>query len=141
MSIQQMSVPVTVRSDEEPLLSLGLSSHGTVSVIRVSGELDMSTAHLLTDLVKIVAASRPARVVVDMAEVTFLCADGLRALITARDMILAAGGQLVLAAPSPQTQRILTITQTYCLFRPDTSDPTTRIALRPPRRGEVHRAC
>ena len=125
MSIQQMSVPVTVRSDEEPFLSLDLSSDGTVSVIRVSGELDMSTAHLLTDLVKIVAASRPARVVVDMAEVTFLCADGLRALITARDMILAAGGQLVLAAPSPQTQRILTITQTYCLFRPDTSHPTT----------------
>jgi anti-sigma B factor antagonist len=120
-----MSVPVTVSSDEEPPLSLDLSSHGTVTVIRVSGELDMSTAHLLTDLVETVAASRPARVVVDMAEVTFLCAAGLGALITARDMILAAGGQLVLRAPSPQTRRILTITQTYCLFRPDTSDPTT----------------
>jgi anti-anti-sigma factor len=125
MSIQQMSVPVTVRSDDEPLLSLDLSSDGTVSVIRVSGELDMSTAHLLTDLVETVAASRPARVVVDMAEVTFLCATGLGALIAARDMVLAAGGQLVLRAPSPQTRLILTLTQTYCLFRPDTSDPTT----------------
>jgi anti-anti-sigma factor len=124
MSIQQMSVPVTVSSGEEPLLSLDLSSHGTVTVITVSGELDMSTAHLLTDLVKTVAASRPARVVVDMANVTFLSATGLGALITARDMILAAGGQLVLRAPSPRTRRILTITQTDCLFPRETSHPT-----------------
>jgi anti-anti-sigma regulatory factor len=51
-----------------------------------------------------------------MANVTFLCAAGLRALIQARDMIIAAGGCLVLRAPSRPTRRVLAITRTEYLF-------------------------
>jgi anti-sigma B factor antagonist len=93
-----------------------VTSHGTVTVIRISGELDMGSAPLLTDLIGALVGRRPRRVVVDMADVTFLCAAGLRALIQARDMIIAAGGCLVLRAPSRPTRRILAITGTDCLF-------------------------
>jgi anti-anti-sigma factor len=116
MSIQQVSVQASVDCDEEPLLSLELTNHGTVTVITISGELDMSTAALFTDLVEAAVGARSSRVVVDMAKVTFLCAAGLRGLIQARDMITAGGGRLVLRAPSRPTRRMLMITGTDCLF-------------------------
>jgi anti-anti-sigma factor len=116
MSIQQVSALTSIHCDEQPLLSLELTNHGTVTVITISGELDMSTAPLLTDLVEAAVGARPTRVVVDMANVTFLCATGLRGLIQARDMIIAGGGHLVLRAPSQPTLRVLTITGTDCLF-------------------------
>jgi len=116
MSTQQLPAQVGSHSDEVPLLSLELTSHDTVVIIGISGELDMSSAPVLMDQVKAVVASRPAEVVVDMAKVTFLCAAGLRALIQARDMIVAAGGHVVLRAPSRPTQQILTLTGTDCLF-------------------------
>jgi anti-sigma B factor antagonist len=115
MSIQQVFAPASIHCDEEPLVSLELTVHGTVTVITVSGELDMSTASLFTDMVEAIAM-RSARVVVDMARVTFLCATGLRGLIQARNQISARGGRLVLRAPSRPTRRMLMITRTDCLF-------------------------
>jgi anti-anti-sigma factor len=115
MSIQQVSVPASIHCDEEPLLSLELTNYGTVTVIAVSGELDMSTASLFTDMVEAFGI-RSARVVVDMSKVTFLCATGLRGLIQARNQVIARGGRLVLRAPSRPTRRMLMITRTGCLF-------------------------
>lgn len=123
MSIQQLPAPVGVHSDDVPLLSLELTSHDSVMIIEIGGELDMSSAPLLTDLVEAVVESHPTRVVLDMANVTFMCAAGLRGLIQARDMIVAAGGHLVLRTPSRPTQRILAITRTDCLF-PRADDAT-----------------
>jgi len=116
MSIQQVSAPPVAFPQEEPLLSLELSERGTVTVIKVCGELDMSTAALLTDLVEAVVESRPILVIVDMAGVTFLCAAGVRGLIQARDMIVARGGRLVLHAPSRTARWVLTLTGTEDLF-------------------------
>jgi anti-anti-sigma factor len=85
-------------------------------VITISGEMDMGTAYLLTELVQHVAQQHPDQVVLDMAQVRFFCADGLRAVIQARDMIDAAGGQLILQEPSAAVLLVLTITGTDRLF-------------------------
>ena len=101
------------------LLSLELSSDGPDLVIAIGGDLDMSTAHLLTELVEhvvLVVRDPAGPVVLDMAGVTFFCADGIRALIRAREMIIAAGGRLTLRDPSPPTRRVLAITGDDQLF-------------------------
>jgi anti-anti-sigma factor len=85
-------------------------------MIRISGEMDMSSTHLLTELVQHVAREPLVRVVLDMAEVSFFSADGVGALIRARNTITAAGGQLMLRAPSACTWWVLTITRTDHLF-------------------------
>jgi anti-anti-sigma factor len=113
---------MTVTCDGTPVLSLGLTNHSDVAVITVSGELDLDTVPVLTDLVERVAADHPDRVIIDMANVTFVCAAGLTALVKAYEMITGAGGRLVLRAPSPQTQRILIIAGADRLFQPDTND-------------------
>jgi anti-anti-sigma factor len=120
MSISQVSVAEQVGRDAEPLLSVHLASRGHVTVIEVTGELDLSTVHLLAELVDHVARARPASVVLDMAKVSFFCAAGLRVVLNARDTIAAAGGRLVLRAPSPCTWRVLRITATAHRFALDT---------------------
>jgi anti-anti-sigma factor len=116
MSVQQQIVPLPFAPDGQPVMSLDLVKCGSVAVITISGEMDFSTAHLLTELIQHVVREHPARVVVDMANVNFLGLDALRTLIQARDTVNAAGGQLALCAPSAQTWRVLTITGTDHLF-------------------------
>ena len=126
MSAGQASVPVQSGSGGAALaaLSLDLAGQGPLTVITVSGDMDMCTVHLLDELLAQVAQQHPERVVLDMAGVTFFCADGLRALIQARDTIAAAGGQLLLRAPSAKTRRVLTITRTEQLFPLDSAVTT-----------------
>jgi anti-sigma B factor antagonist len=124
MSTDQPNVLMPVRSDGTPILSLCLTNHGDIKVITVGGELDLDTAHLLTELVDRVADQRPARLVIDMADVTLLCAAGLSALLRARETIAAVGGRLVLLAPSAATQKTLAITDTERVFEYDTATAT-----------------
>jgi anti-sigma B factor antagonist len=124
MSTDQPNVLMPVRSDGTPILSLCLTNHGDIKVITVGGELDLDTAHLLTELVDRVADEHPARVVIDMADVTLLCAAGLSALLRARETIAAVGGRLVLLAPSAPTQKTLAITDTERVFEYDTATAT-----------------
>jgi anti-anti-sigma factor len=119
MSTQQLAVPLQLRPAGAPLLCLELARDCAAAVITIRGELDISTAHLLTELVEHFVTERPARVVLDIAMVSFFCADGLRALIHTRGTVIAAGGRLVLRAPSAQTRRVLTITGTDHLFAVD----------------------
>jgi anti-anti-sigma factor len=126
MSVQQAPVPSIRNHDAEPMLSLRLASCGDPTVIEISGEVDLSTAHLLTELVEHVADNRPARVVLDMANVNFFCANGLRALLHARAAVTAATGQLLLRAPSAKTRRVLTITRTDHLFPLEATVAPTR---------------
>jgi anti-anti-sigma factor len=129
MSTDQIYIPTTDGcedfggSDGKPIMSLSLTNHTDVAAITISGELDLSTTPLFTELVvRVVARDRPDRVVVDMAGVTFFGATGLSALVLAHDTIAAAGGRLLLRAPSPATQKVLTITETDRFFELDTSD-------------------
>ncbi len=125
MSTQQLTVPPPAL-DDAPLLSVELVGCGPVTVIVVAGDLDMTTAHLLTELIEQVVVEHPSRVVLDMAGVSFFCADGLRALLHARTTITAAGGRLVLRAPSATTRRVLTITGTDHLFPLERSEASPR---------------
>jgi anti-anti-sigma factor len=121
MSAQQESVPVSAGGNAESLLSVALVSCHPVTLVAVRGEVDISTAHLLTEIVNLVASNKPSRVTLDLAEVCFFGADGLRALLSAQRTIAAAGGQLLLRDPSPITHRILALTQTEQLFQLDTT--------------------
>jgi anti-anti-sigma factor len=125
MSVQQAPVTPADMTGSEPILSVRLVSCGPPTVIEISGEIDLTTAHLITELVEHVVRHRPAQVILDMANVSFFCADGLRALLDARAAVAAADGQLLLRAPSAQTWRVLTITRTEQLFPLDATIAAT----------------
>lgn len=104
-----------------PILSVDLTRQGAAALITLRGELDMTTASLVTDTMRRAALNHPSRVTVDLAEVTFFSAAGITALLRARDTAKAAGAHLLLRRPSAQVQRILVVTKTDHLFATETS--------------------
>ncbi|SCF05627.1 anti-sigma B factor antagonist [Micromonospora coriariae] len=94
----------------EPILCVAATSEPPATLIRASGEIDMSSAHLLVDMVELIAAHPAPQVALDLSEVTFFGAHGVSALLRARHLVTCAGGVLTLAAVSSTVRRILGVT-------------------------------
>ena len=79
------------------------------TVVALRGELDVCTAG---DSVRTLMAhaSGGARIVVDLAELTFIDCGSLREVISARARARQAGGDLALAGPQPIVLRLLLLT-------------------------------
>ncbi|KAB1912094.1 STAS domain-containing protein [Micromonospora sp. AMSO31t] len=95
---------------DDAILWLACDAPGATTRIRVAGEIDMSNAHLLVELVASLARRPPVTVEVDLSEVTFFCAHGISALLRARRLLADRGGRLTLRDPSSIVRRILGIT-------------------------------
>lgn len=94
--------PVRPRAEPaEPIMTLALESDGPVPLITVAGEVDMSTAHLISELAEHVLARSPVRLVLDLSQVTFFSAHGISALLRTRHVATAAGVGLTLRAAAP----------------------------------------
>ena len=79
------------------------------TVVRVAGELDLSTHDRLGDELTAIAAGGGA-IVVDLSACDFIDSSGIRALLIGRQAAEDNGGTVVLAAPKPQVVRILDVT-------------------------------
>lgn len=76
-------------------------------VVRVAGEIDITTAPVLQrHLDAAVAAKRPA-VVLDLADTTFLDARGVGVIVAARKVAARNGTRLVIRHPPPLVRRVL----------------------------------
>jgi anti-anti-sigma factor len=79
-------------------------------VVSVEGEVDMATAPQLTEALG--AALESGRtVVVDVAEMTFIDSQGIKALVDAHKLAGSEPlGRLVVRSPRPQVRKMLEIT-------------------------------
>lgn len=86
-----------------PALTTDVEAVGAGQVVRVSGEIDMSTIGDFESAIEsaqsLAAASGQDIVVVDLQGVDFLGAESLRSLVAAHDRIAEAGGSLRVVAP------------------------------------------
>ena len=92
--------------DESPIA--GVDARDGVTVVRLTGELDLYNAHTVRDELFAVAGRGPDRVVVDLSAVTFIDSTGLGVLIEARTR-LTNRRAFLLAAPGLETRRALEI--------------------------------
>ncbi|MFC4144634.1 STAS domain-containing protein [Micromonospora mangrovi] len=137
--------PVNRRPDAgptEPTMSLALTGDGSAKLVTVAGEIDMSNAHLLTELVEF--ASRPPlpAIAVDLSAVRFFSAHGVQALLAAQNAAARAGVALFLRHPSPWVTHILAVTGALPRFElagdTDGAAPNGVLALaRQPRRQHL----
>jgi anti-sigma B factor antagonist len=93
---EQLSVEVT-------------ESREGLSVVSAAGELDLLTAPELYQLGAGAIEQQPT-LILEMSGVTFCDSSGFNALLRLRRRALDEGGQLVLAAPPEQVQRLLALT-------------------------------
>ncbi|MFJ8623741.1 STAS domain-containing protein [Kitasatospora sp. NPDC093550] len=94
-----------------PLLRITTTTiSGTAQVVHLHGESDHDERRRLESALEHAVAACPPRLVVDLAGLTFCDSTCLNALLKARLAAQAAGLPLMLAAPTPQTRRLLEIT-------------------------------
>jgi anti-sigma B factor antagonist len=91
---------------EKPVL--GIDSHDGGAVVRLGGELDLYNAPIVRQALADVAAGKPSRLVVDLAEVSFIDSTALGVLIEARTK-LANRRAFLLASPRVETRRALQV--------------------------------
>jgi anti-anti-sigma factor len=86
-------------------------------MLALEGEFDMAAAEDVRARLTALADASPARIVLDLAAVTFMDSSTLRELLRAELALRARGGQLVLAAPTPPVTRLLSLTRATELLR------------------------
>jgi anti-anti-sigma factor len=79
-----------------------------LTLINLDGRLDIAGAEAIDDQFSFATATRPKRIIVDLAQVDFLASIGVRILFTAARAQSARGGRIALAQPSPMVHKVLT---------------------------------
>jgi len=112
-----------------------------VSVLEVTGELDIYTSPKLKAAIQTALTAGRARVVVNLLRTTYLDSTALSVLTTAQKQAREAGGNLGLVFDQPQIEKIFTITglqRVFPIFRTETdamNEARNWIAAVPPKRN------
>jgi anti-sigma B factor antagonist len=93
-------------SDRDPIV--GLAERGDALVLSLAGELDLYSAPALREALGSVVERSPKRLVVDLAQVTFVDSTILGALVEARSQ-LGGNDAFALAAPGFEVRRALEV--------------------------------
>jgi anti-anti-sigma factor len=95
-------------------MTLGIS--GPTVLLEVRGDLDKTRVARMRESLFTAAASCPNRIVIDMAQVSFVDGDGLRTLIAARRRCAAGGTDFALRRPSLAVRQLLSLTHLERVF-------------------------
>jgi len=95
---------------DRPELAIAVDRTPAEAVVSLAGEIDMLTAPRLAATVNEILVEPPARVVLDMANVTFCDSQGLGTLVVLSRKATTARSVLVLANVADFLLRVLDIT-------------------------------
>jgi len=91
----------------EDLLTAELRTLGDhAAIVHLTGEVDISSAHLLSIQLESASKSGLRDVIIDAAGVSFMDSTGLHALVEGKRLLHDAGTRIVLVS-SPQVRRVL----------------------------------
>lgn len=82
---------------------------GPVTVVVPTGEIDLHQSPGLYQELMAVCKTRPARLVIDLREVTYLDSSGVSTLVEAFRTINGYGGKLILLAPTARVRGMFEI--------------------------------
>ena len=111
----------------DPDLAFGLTTRysGQQVVVALRGEVDMLTAPTFASVLDVLFASGRRDIVVDVAELDFMDASGLRVIGPMSSRLHDGGGALTIRSPSPILRRIFDITAMGDLIERGPPDPTS----------------
>lgn len=98
------------RSKVDGVLAIEVAPEGETTLIRASGELDMSTTAALAERLNEVLSSAGGIVVLDLEHLEFIDVAGIRCLVHAANRSRADGDRLRIAPGNGQIERVLTLT-------------------------------
>jgi anti-anti-sigma factor len=93
-----------------PQLLVTIEQDGSGVVLRLTGEVDVSNADSLREIINDTLDRGPQSLVMDLAALTFADCGSLSVLAPAHDRLAAQGGELVILNAQPIIRRLLAIT-------------------------------
>jgi len=84
-------------------------SHGDVTVLTVSGRLDVTTVGAFEGVLLDLIAKGRRRIIVDLAPLEYISSAGLRVLLMASKRLKPEGGRFILAAAGGLVRQVLEI--------------------------------
>ena len=101
---------------------------GSAAILRLRGEVDISSAHKLSQQFEFAASNGCSELVIDATGVTFMDSSGLHALVEGKRLIHQNGSKIALV-PSDQVRRVMELVFPDPLFaaRVDTIDEAMEI--------------
>ena len=115
--------PQKARIDPGIVFGLTTLYSGRQVVVALRGEVDMLTAPTFACVLDALFDAGRRDIVVDVAELDFMDASGLRAIGPMSNRLHDGGGVLTIRSPSPIVRRILDITGMGDLIEPGPPDP------------------
>ncbi|MHC4063483.1 MAG: STAS domain-containing protein [Planctomycetota bacterium] len=97
-------------------LHIELRPHGEALVCKLSGSATMETCERLNDRLADAAEGRPNLLVIDMADLDFICSLGLGSIVAAYLRARRHDGALRLAAPVPAVREVFEVTRLVTLL-------------------------
>ena len=89
---------------------------GQPPTVTLSGEIDLMAQPQLQSCLAEALTARPAQIVIDMTDLTFIDSSGLAALVFAHQQLRPGGGRLILTNVPAIAMRVLEITGLHHLF-------------------------
>ena len=108
--------------DKGPL-RVSVSADG-VTVVSLSGEVDMFNAQTIVETVSAVLGGGEDEIVIDVTDVDFMDSQGLNALVQSATLVRAADGRLVVRNPNPALQIFLSLTGIDQLVATEHDEPS-----------------
>jgi anti-anti-sigma factor len=106
-----------MNSSEDYLrVECSVSDEGRSVCLRLDGEVDTNTAHRVEDAMSPALDPRCTRLVVDLADVSFMDSSGLRVLVVARNALDDRGAEMVIAGVGDQLRRLFEISGLTSVF-------------------------
>ncbi|TDC71286.1 anti-sigma factor antagonist [Actinomadura sp. GC306] len=96
-----------------PLLEMTARPQAGHTVVRLRGDLDLSSSQDLRTYLDSTRREHGERLVLDLAGLEFMDSGGLSVIVSCFKAVTAAGGSLTLAAPRPLIRRTLVVTGLY----------------------------
>ena len=100
-----------------------------ITVVALEGELEVSEAPALRDLLGMLVAGPQSRVLLDLGQVSFIDSSGIGVLVGAHRRAEEAGARIGLAAPNVGVRRVFELTRTDRVLRLYDSVPAGVAAL------------
>ena len=98
-------------------MGLSVDRRGTISLIRVDGEVTVETAGELRDVILKEIEDGRIRIVIDLSKTTYIDSTGLGILISSLRKVGKEGGDLKILGPLPaQVRRIFELTRLNRVF-------------------------
>ena len=107
--------PVTSGTGQPGRVAIEVSAGRDATTVVIRGELDLVTAPVLDEQLRLAVANKPARLVLDMSGTDFMDC-GCSRLIAAARSALPAEADLIIRRPSRGVRRVLELTglDVYC---------------------------